>query len=79
MEQYLSKKTNDLFDLQDRIILYDLTNTYFEGKKLRSKKAKRGRSKEKRNDAKIVVLAAVVNPEGFLTHIAAKELPKVKV
>jgi len=68
MEQYLSKKTNDLFDLQDRIILYDLTNTYFEGKKLRSKKAKRGRSKEKRNDAKIVVLAAVVNPEGFLKH-----------
>lgn len=68
MEQYLSKKTNDLFDLQDRIILYDLTNTYFEGKKLRSKKAKRGRSKEKRNDAKIVVLAAVVNPEGFLKY-----------
>jgi hypothetical protein len=29
LENYLSKKTNDLFDLQDEIILYDLTNSYF--------------------------------------------------
>lgn len=68
MEQYLSRKTNELFDLQDRIILYDLTNTYFEGQKKRSKLAKYARSKEKRNDAKIVVLAVVVNPEGFLKY-----------
>ena len=31
LEQYLGKRTNELFDLQDKIILYDLTNTYFEG------------------------------------------------
>ena len=31
LELYLSNKTNDLFDLEDTIILYDLTNTYFEG------------------------------------------------
>ena len=68
MEQHLSKRTNELFDLQDRIILYDLTNTYFEGKKKHSKIAKYGRSKEKRNDAKIVVLAVVVNIEGFLKY-----------
>ena len=27
LESYLSKKTNELFDLDDKIILYDLTNT----------------------------------------------------
>jgi hypothetical protein len=68
LEQYLSKRTNELFDLEDKIILYDLTNTYFEGQMRRSKIAKFGRSKEKRNDAKIVVLAVVVNREGFLKY-----------
>jgi hypothetical protein len=29
LENYLSHKTNDLFDIQDKIIIYDLTNTYF--------------------------------------------------
>gem|GEM_PF-958032 len=33
LENYLSHKTSELFDLQDKIILYDLTNTYFEGPK----------------------------------------------
>ncbi len=68
LEQYLSKKTNELFDLEDKIILYDLTNTYYEGRMQDSKIAKFGRSKEKRKDAKIVVLAVVVNREGFLKY-----------
>jgi hypothetical protein len=29
LEQYLSFRTNELFDIEDRIMLYDLTNTYF--------------------------------------------------
>jgi transposase len=33
-----------------------------------SKLAKFGRSKEKRNDARIVVLAVVINREGFLKY-----------
>lgn len=45
LEQYLSIRTNELFDIEDRIILYDLTNTYFEGRKAGSKLAKFGRSK----------------------------------
>jgi len=68
LEQYLSKRTNELFDLEDKIILYDLTNTYFEGRMKNSRKAKFGRSKEKRNDARLVVLAVVVNCEGFLKY-----------
>ena len=36
LENYLSRRTNELFDLDDKIILYDLTNTYFEGRMGRS-------------------------------------------
>jgi PAS domain-containing protein len=68
IERYLSVKTNQLFDIEDTIYLYDLTNTYFEGKKRNSKLAKYGRSKEKRGDCKIVVLAMVVNREGFIKY-----------
>lgn len=56
MEKHLSLKTNELFDLQDRIFIYDLSNTYFEGVKSKSELAQYGRSKEKRSDCKIVVL-----------------------
>jgi hypothetical protein len=68
LEKHLSKRTNELFDLTDKIILYDLTNTYFEGSMRSSKKAKFGKSKEKRNDARLIVLAVVVNTEGFLKY-----------
>lgn len=68
LESYLSNRTNELFDLDDKIILYDLTNTYFEGRMKNSKKAKFGRSKEKRKDARLIVLAVVINPEGFLKY-----------
>ena len=73
LEQFLSIRTNELFDIEDRIMLYDLTNTYFEGRKTGSKLAKFGRSKEKRTDAKLVVLALVINPEGFIKYSAILE------
>ena len=73
LEKHLSNRTNELFDLEDKIILYDLTNTYFEGEKRNSKLAKFGRSKEKRSDAKLVVLALVVNTEGFIKYSSVLE------
>ena len=54
LEKHLSKRTNELFDLDDKIILYDLTNTYFGGAVRGSKIAKFGRGKEKRSDARLV-------------------------
>jgi len=54
LEQHFSKRTNELFDLKNTIVLYDLTNTYFEGEKRNSKLAKFGRSKGKRSDTKLV-------------------------
>ena len=68
IERYLSDKTDELFDINDKIILYDLTNSYFEGRMDGSKKAKFGRSKEKRSDAKIIALALVTNIYGFVRY-----------
>jgi transposase len=68
IESWLSKKTSGLFDLQDKIILYDLTNTYFEGRKQESQMAMFGVSKEKRSDARLITLALVVNVEGFVKY-----------
>lgn len=45
-----------------------MTNTYFEGRMKGSKVARFGRSKEKRKDARLIVLAVVINPEGFLKY-----------
>ena len=73
LEQHLSVRTNELFDIEDKIMLYDLTNTYFEGRKDGSQLAQYGRSKEKRSDAKLVVLALVVNPEGFIKYSSILE------
>jgi transposase len=73
IQDHLSIRTNELFDIQDKIMLYDLTNTYFEGEKRNSKLAKFGRSKEKRSDAKLVVLALVVNVYGFIKYSSIHE------
>jgi len=73
LESHLSRKTNELFDLQDKIFIYDLTNTYFEGSMRDSEIARRGRSKEKRNDCPLIVMALVVNVEGFIKYSAIYE------
>ncbi|MCZ6595672.1 MAG: IS1634 family transposase [Bacteroidetes bacterium] len=68
LEIFLAKKSDELFDIEDKIVLYDLTNTYFEGRKADSSIAQYGRSKEKRSDAKLLSLALVTNAEGFVKY-----------
>jgi hypothetical protein len=70
LENHLSKRTNEIFDIHDKIIIFDLSNTYFEGEKRGSKLARFGRSKEKRSDARLVVLALVINQFGFIKYSA---------
>lgn len=65
IEKQLQFKATELFSLDETIILYDLTNTYFEGKKTTNAKAQFARSKEKRNDCKLMTLALVVDALGF--------------
>lgn len=66
IEDYLHKRVCDMFDLEDKILLFDLTNTYFEGRMDGSKLCRYGRCKSKRYDCKIVGLGAVVNTDGLL-------------
>lgn len=68
LEVFFYNRLTDMFNIKNSIFIYDLTNTYFEGRKAGSKKAKFGRSKEKRDDCKLVVMAAVINEQGFLNH-----------
>lgn len=48
------------------IALYDLTNTYIEGRAKANPKAAHGLSKEKRNDCPLVTMGLVMNEHGFL-------------
>lgn len=68
IEHTLSKNENELFGLKKSILLYDLTNTYFEGQGLNNVKAKRGRSKEKRFDAPLLSVGLVLDEEGFVSR-----------
>jgi hypothetical protein len=68
LENHLSVRTNELFDIDDKIILYDLTNAYFEGSMRKDTIAHHGRSTEKHSDCPLVVLALVVNEEGFIKY-----------
>jgi hypothetical protein len=65
IETHLSDVSKEIFDLKEKIILYDLTNTYFEGTKKKSFISKPGRSKERRNDRPLVTLALTVDEDGF--------------
>ncbi len=65
IEDHLRKVEVGIFGLEERIILYDLTNTFFEGTGKYNPKAKYGRSKEKRNDCPLVTLGLVLDMQGF--------------
>ena len=68
LEDHLCRRTDSLFNVTNRIALFDLTNFYFEGRKDASKKAQYGRSKEKRSDCKLLVLALCINAAGFIRY-----------
>lgn len=65
LESFLADQEQSLFDLNRRLVLYDLTNTYFEGQCAGNPKAPFGRSKEKRSDCPLVTLGLVLDGDGF--------------
>jgi len=68
LEVHLAIREKDLFSLEENIVLYDLTNTYFEGECAGNPKAAYGRSKEKRSDCKLATMGFVVDGEGFAKY-----------
>jgi transposase len=65
IETALVARERSLFNLEPTIFLYDLTSTYFEGLANHNPKAKRGYSRDKRPDAKQVVIGLAIGREGF--------------
>jgi transposase len=65
LETHCYQQELSLFQLDETITLFDLTNTFFEGTAKDNETAKRGRSKEKRNDCPLVTLGLVLNSDGF--------------
>lgn len=68
IDSFLYQRICSMFDLQDKLVIFDISNTYFETRKTGSKLAKHGRSKEKRSDCPLVVFTGVINAQGFIRH-----------
>lgn len=69
LETHLRERQASLFNLHRTLLLYDLTNTHFEGVCAANPKAKRGNNKQKRNDCPQVVIGMIFDEHGFeLAH-----------
>ena len=65
IESHVRSQQRRFFSLKRTVFLYDLTNTYFEGKAERNAKAKKGKSKHKRDDCPQIVVGMVFDEHGF--------------
>ena len=65
LEQYLKERYGELFAADFDVLLYDLTSSYVEGAAPKDPMMKRGYSRDHRPDCKQVVIALIVNTEGF--------------
>lgn len=65
LESHLSKRYGELFGVENEVLLYDVTSTYFEGQAEGNAKAQRGYSRDHRGDCKQVCIGLVVTFDGF--------------
>jgi len=65
LEAHLSERCGELFAVENDVLLYDVTSTYFEGQAEANPQAKRGYSRDHRPDCKQVCIALVVTFDGF--------------
>jgi len=65
LEQHLKDRYGALFGAEFDVLLYDLTSTYVEGAAESNPMMRRGYSRDHRPDCKQMVIALIVNSEGF--------------
>ncbi|MEP7273432.1 MAG: IS1634 family transposase [Acidobacteriota bacterium] len=65
LERHLKQKYGELFGAEFDVLLYDLTSSYVEGAAETNPLMRRGYSRDHRGDCKQVVIALIVNAEGF--------------
>ena len=65
LERHLKQRYGELFEAEFDILLYDLTSTYVEGAAEKNPMIRRGYSRDHRPDCQQMVIALIVNSEGF--------------
>jgi len=65
IEEKIRHGFQSMFPDKKRLFLFDLTNFYLEGQALNNTLARRGKSKQKRSDCRLVSLALAVDSRGF--------------
>ena len=65
LEQHLKQRYGELFGAEFDVLLYDLTSTYVEGAAEKNPMIRRGYSRDHRPDCEQMVIALIVNQEGF--------------
>jgi hypothetical protein len=65
LEAHLSRRAGELFAVENEVLLYDVTSTYFEGEFCGGALAQRGYSRDHRPDCRQVCIALVVTFDGF--------------
>jgi len=65
LERHLRQRYGELFAAQFDVLLYDLTSSYVEGDAAKNPTMQRGYSRDHRPDCKQLVIALIVNTEGF--------------
>src|ERR1700737_1407276 len=65
LEQHLKQRYGELFGAEFDVLLYDLTSSYVEGAAARNPMIRRGYSRDHRPDCEQLVIALIVNEEGF--------------
>src|SRR5215467_5105835 len=65
LEAHLLRRAGELFAVDNEVLLYDVTSTYFEGQAEANPLAQRGYSRDHRYDCKQVLIALVVTFDGF--------------
>jgi transposase len=65
LERHLKDRYGALFEAEFDVLLYDLTSTYVEGAAESNPMMRRGYSRDHRPDCEQMVIALIVNSEGF--------------
>src|SRR6202789_4050574 len=65
LERHLKNRYGELFGAEFDVLLYDLTSTYVEGAAEKNPMVSRGYSRDHRPDCEQLVIALIVNNEGF--------------
>ena len=65
LERHLRQRYAELFAAIFDVLLYDLTSSYVEGEAEKNPMMRRGYSRDHRGDCKQVVIALIVNEDGF--------------